>query len=159
MCTPTIIDASVFGTVLNKSKSVELHSWLEQGGGVLVYAIDGGYWDELSRSTRMLALMNAYRQANHARQIGMDAVKAAEDSLQPIRTRSKDKDKPILALAKAANALVLCTGDKKLKEDFVDPKVLPDVGRARRAVYPIDAAQPIRHRFLDERRCENPQCS
>ena len=159
MCTPTIIDASVFGTVLNQSKSAELHSWLEQGGGILVYATDGGYWDELERSPRMLALMNAYRQANHARQIEPNAVKAAEESLQPVRTRSKGKDKPILALAKAANALVLCTGDEALKKDFVDPKVLPDVGPDQRAAYPIDADQQIQRRFLNEWRCENPQCA
>lgn len=106
----------------------------------------------------MLDLMNAYRQANHARQIGAEAVKAAEDSLQPIPTRSKAKDKPILALALAANALVLCSGDKALKEDFLDPKVLPSIGLDQRAVYPIDAAQPIQRQFLDEHRCENLQC-
>ncbi len=106
----------------------------------------------------MLALMNAYRQANHARQIGPDAVKAAEVSLQPVPTRSKAKDKPILALALASNALVLCSGDKALKDDFVDPKVLPSVGSDQRAVYPIDANQPVQRRFLNEHRCENLQC-
>lgn len=158
MCTPAIIDASMFGTVLNPSKSAALHSWIEQGAGILVYSTDGGYGVELLRSTRMFDLMKAYRQANHARQIGADAIKAAEDSLQPVWTRSKAKDKPILALALAADALVLCTGDKALKADFLDPRVLPDVGSHQRAVYPIDAKQPIQRQFLDERRCENPQC-
>ena len=107
----------------------------------------------------MLNLMKAYRQANRARQIGADSVKAAEDSLQSVRTRSKAKDKPILALAKAADVLVLCAEDKKLKEDFVDPELLPRTGPQRRAVYPIDADQPTQRQFLSKRRCTNPRCS
>ena len=157
MCTPTIIDASAFGTVLNKSKSAALHSWIEQGGGILVYSPEGGYGKELLRSTRMFELMKAYRQANLARQIETGAVEAAQASLQCVSTQSGAKDKPILALAKAAGALVLCSADKKLKVDFCDSTILSTIGPRQRVVYPIDANRPTQRQFLDKHRCRNPR--
>lgn len=158
MCTAVVIDASVFGIVLDTSRSAELRSWIERGNGIALYSAEGGYSHELGKSRRMLALMREYRRANRARLVASDSLKVAEESLRVVRTRSKAKDKPILALAMAGEALVLCSEDNKLKRDFVDTRLLPTVGGRRRSVYPVEKPLPEQRRFLERHLCTKRRC-
>lgn len=106
----------------------------------------------------MLALMREYRRANRARLVASDSLKVAEESLRVVRTRSKAKDKPILALARAGEALVLCSEDNKLKRDFVDTRLLPTVGGRRRSVYPVEKPRLEQRQFLERHLCTKRQC-
>lgn len=158
MCIPAIIDASALGTVLDPREGAELRSWIQRGDGRVVYSNDGGYWNELKKSTRMFRLIEAYRRAGHARFVTADSIRAAEESLAHITTRSGTKDKPVLALAKVSDALVLCSDDSDLKDDFLDAGMLPKVGRRKRSVYPMDRPGADRRRFLARHRCRHGLC-
>ena len=106
----------------------------------------------------MLELMTEYRRANRARLVASDSLKVAEASLRVVRTRSKAKDKPILALAMAGEALVLCSDDNKLKRDFVDTRLLPPVRGRGRSVYPVEKSRPEQRRFLERHLCTKRRC-
>lgn len=159
MCIPTIIDASAFGAVLDPRAGTELRSWIDRGHGRVVYSNDGGYWNELVKSGRMLELIEAYRRADRARLVDAASVRVAEESLMHVTTRSRAKDKPVLALARASGALVLCSTDAALMDDFLDARLLPKVGRRKKSVYPIDRSAATRRRFLERRRCRQGLCS
>ena len=159
MCIPTIIDASAFGAVLDARGGTELRSWIDRGHGRVVYSNDGGYWGELVKSGRMLELIEAYRRADLARLVDAASVRFAEESLIHVTTRSGAKDKPVLALARASGALVLCSTDAALTNDFLDARLMPKVGRRKRSAYPIDRSAADRHRFLRRRRCHQRRCS
>ena len=159
MCIATIIDASAFGAVLDPSAGTELRSWIDRGHGRVVYSNHGGYWDELVKSGRMLELIEAYRRADRARLVDAASVRVVEESLMHVATRSGAKDKPVLALAKASDALVLCSTDGELTDDFLDAQLLPKVGRRKRSVYPIARSGVTQRRFLGRRRCRQGLCS
>jgi len=124
-----------------------------------VYSATGGYWKELERSSRMLRLIADYRRADRARLLAASSLRTAEESLTDVATRSGMKDKPVLALAMASDALVLCSADDKLKEDFLDARLVPKVGRRKRSVYPMEQPGANRRRFLGRRRCRQGLCS
>ena len=159
MCIPTIIDASAFGAILDPRAGTELCSWIDRGHGRVVYSNDGGYWDELVKSGRMLELIEAYRRADRARLVDAASVRVAEESLMHVPTRSGAKDRPVLALARASGALVLCSTDAALMDDFLDARLLPKVGRRKRSVYPIARSGATQRRFLGRRRCRQGLCS
>ena len=158
MCIPTIIDASAFGAVLDPRAGTEFRSWIDRGHGRVVYSNHGDYWEELAKSRRMLRLIADYRRADRARLVNADSVQVAEASLRNATTRSGAKDKPVLALAKASDALVLCSRDDGLKNDFRNVQLLPKVGRRKRSVYPIDQRGAVRRQFLEQRRCRQRPC-
>ena len=158
MCIPTVIDKNVIGEFLDESKKPELNDWIARGDGIVVYSESGGYWDEVSGSSRMIELLQEYRRANRARLIASEEVRTVERSLEDICTRSGKKDKPILALSMAARALLLFSYDKKLQQDFLDINILPKVGRQTRKVYPSDQERTKRRRFLNRNRCRELSC-
>ena len=153
MCIPTIIDASAFGDVLHSPAGADLREWIKRGDGRMVYSERGGYRNELARSEQMQVLVREYRRANRVHLVAADSIRVAEESLARVTTRSREKDKPILALALASRASVLCSNDQNLMADFRDTGLLPRVGGRRRAVYPTGASSAVRSQFLRQRRC------
>ena len=154
MCVRTIIDTSMFGELLSDSVG-PLRSWVERKDGVLVYSNGGRYGIELRRSRRTLELFRSYRQRGSALRIPNDLVAAQDAHLAGRELRSDDPH--LVALARASQALVLCTGDVKLRRDFLDTDALEKVGRTARAVYPLNASPAVQRQFVGRRRCRNRQ--
>lgn len=116
MCTRTIIDASVFGE-LNSPKMQPLWTWVKSGHGIIVYTNGGKYDEELrKKAPATYELFMRYRQSGKARLFWWNDVQAHEQTIGSAARRSNDPH--ILALAQASGALVLCTVDGKLKDDF-----------------------------------------
>ena len=191
MCIRTIIDTNMFGELLSDPVRPLLR-WIERKDGVLVYPDGGKYHDELRhqgfgihdidqpqrpregrdheprRSGTIRRLLRNYRQRGHVTRIRRSRV-AVED--QHIAARDLRSDDPhIVALARASDALVLCTNDTDLKEDFTNSALLPRVGGEARAVYPLPRPpdqrsglgpgrqiEQTQRDFLDHRKCAGRQ--
>ena len=154
MCTATIVDTSELHKVLVSKKQdgdSTFRSWIKRRDGVLVYAPSGDYREELRKNLKAMALMESYRQKNHAKLISAAALSASEKKLQGRRIQSDDRH--VLALALASDALVLCSGDNELCADFNNTEVLPKIGRQARAIYPTKATKKKREEFLGKRKC------
>ena len=130
-------------------------NWVGRKDGILVYSEGERYGTELSESRRTLDLIRSYRQRGSPLLIPDSAVAAQNAQFAARRIRSNDAH--ILALARASQALVLCTDDTKLRKDFLDSEVLEKVGRIRRGVYPLNASSTKQRKFVDRRRCPNRQ--
>ena len=156
MCVRTIIDTNMFGELLSDSVA-PLRSWVERKDGVLVYSDSGQYGAELKRSRKTWELFRSYRQRGSAMLIPHSLV-AAENAHVAAR-ELQSNDPHLVALARASHTLVLCTGDVRLKRDFLDTDVLENVGRNTRAVYPLNASPAIQRQFVGRRRCRRRQGS
>lgn len=150
MCTPTIIDASVFGK-LGSLTMQPFWKWMKNGNGVIVYT-DGGKYDEELRRRAPAAYERflSYRQSGQARLFKWNGVQAHERAIASAARRSNDAH--IIALARASDSLILCTCDGDLKEDFLDKRLLPAVQKKRRAVYP-SRDRKKQQDFLRRREC------
>lgn len=154
MCTAAIVDADVFHRVLPSGKGdgdPVFLSWIRRRDGSLVYAEAGKFSDELKRNPRTLRLMQEYRSGQRARLIRTDELERAEAMLRGVGMRSNDSH--VLQVALASDALVLCSNDGRLREDFGDAEVVPRVGRRARSLYPLSAGRKSRVAFLRRRRC------
>jgi len=151
MCTHTIIDASVCGKI-GSAQMQPLLGWIKRGHGILVYTDGGTYDQELRKKPceKTYDLFMAYRQSGRARLFRWSQVGTQESELDSTTLRSNDPH--IIALARASGALVLCTCDGDLKNDFLNRELLPRVNGKRRAVYPFRSTgrQP---NFLRSREC------
>ncbi len=192
MCVRTIIDTNMFGELLSDPVRPLLR-WIERKDGVLVYPDGGKYHDELrrrgfsihnieqpqrprgegrdqepKRSATIRRLLRNYRQRGYITRIRRSHV-AVEDERVAARNLRSD-DSHIIALARASDALVLCTNDTDLKEDFTNSKLVPGVGGAARAVYPLPRPpdqrsglgpgrqiEQTQRDFLDHRKCAGRQ--
>lgn len=152
MCVRTIIDTDMFGELLANGVG-PLRDWVERKHGVLVYSNGGRYGEELRRSPNTLELFRSYRQRGSAVLVPRERVAAEDAHVAACRLRSNDAH--LVALARAGRALVLCTGDQALRGDFLDTDVLENLGRNRRAVYPVGAAPAVQRRFVGRRRCRD----
>ena len=154
MCTAVIVDADVFHRVLPSTKGdgdPVFLSWIRRRDGALVYAETGKFSDELKRNPRTLRLMQEYRSGQRASLIRADELKRAEAMLRRAEIRSNDMH--VLQVALVSDALVLCSNDGRLRDDFRDADVLPKVGRRGRTLYPMSADRKSRRAFLGRRRC------
>ena len=150
MCVRAIIDTNMFGELFSDQVR-PLRKWIERKDGILVYPDGGQYNEELNRSRKILELFRTYRQNGFARLIRQGRVEV-EDEHVDIHTLRSD-DLHIVTLARASNALVLCTNDEHLKEDFKNRDLLPHVGGEARAVYPLNAQPTDQRDFVDRRKC------
>ena len=154
MCTHAIVDADVYHLVLPSRRGdgdADFMSWIGRGDGVLTYAATGKFAEEVRRNPRTQRLMQEYRQSQRARLIRTDELSTAEMALHGAKIRSNDPH--VLRVALASDAVVLCTNDDALGEDFRDVEILPRVGRRRRVLYPLQADRKARGQFLGRRKC------
>lgn len=158
MCTITIIDTDSLWKLaprqsIQDRRDTELYGWIRQGHGILAYTSSGTYSDELDNSPRLRSLFEEYRRGGRAVLVGVSELERASDRLEDSMIRSNDRH--MLELALASEALVLCSGDGKLKKDFIDTNILPSVGQLKRAIYPLESSDRDRHQFLQQRQCPN----
>lgn len=158
MCTIAIVDTDSLWKLAPKEPihgklDAELYRWIDQRHGILAYTSSGKYSEELDHSWRVRMVFEEYRRGGQAVLVGSPELERAANRLDESKIRSNDRH--MLALALASDALVLCSGDKRLKEDFVNTSILPNVGRVQRAVYPRDSSDTDRHQFLQQRECPN----
>ena len=72
MCTATIVDTNALHKALVSKKQdgdSTFRSWIKRRDGVLVYTPSGDYREELRKNLKAMALMESYRQKNHAKLI------------------------------------------------------------------------------------------
>lgn len=154
MCLMTIVDTNVLWKIAPKQehqRDDELCSWIRQGHGILVYCNEGKYFKELCNSERVFRVFAEYRRGQKAKLIENSALENARIALIDVPIRSDDRH--MLELSLAGDALVLCSKDKKLKKDFVNPGILPDVEQKPREIYPIDQSLEKRVSFLRTHQC------
>ncbi len=157
MCTRIIIDVNVLSETLadsTKTGDPLLRRWITRGHGIVVYSDTGKYHQEMARGNKKtLELLGQYRRANRLYQVTEKQLQDARKGISKLDTRSNDKH--ILTLAYASRALILCTKDKDLQQDFTNTKFLPKIGKSNRSVYPMKQARKIRSEFLEKRKCPN----
>ena len=158
MCTVAIVDTNVLTILAPKRKKRHnqdpvLCEWIRQRHGILAYSKRGKYSSELRHSQRIWRIFREYRRGQQAALINDAELCRAEERLKHSAIRSNDKH--LIELAMASNALVLCSDDKKLKKDFVDVSILPNIGERTRVVYPIKATEGQRRSFLRSHECPN----
>ena len=162
MCVRTLLDASAFRHVCESSARTaghQLRRWITRGDGIVVYSEDMAYATELDRYGMVRELLADYTRRGLAMRVAVEDVHAARQSIPRRPTRRSD-DPHVLALAAAGQVTVLFSCDARLREDFVNREVLPNVGRQRRSSFPLRPEQPQdtadaarRQRFLNIRRC------
>ena len=154
MCTVAVIDTDVLWKVApapNKSGDSDLCAWIDLRHGILAYSNSGQYFDELFHSRRVWRVFEEYRRGQQATLVSASQLADAEKRLRNSTIRSNDKH--ILVLALASDALVLCSNDNRLKNDFTRAGVLPKVGHRSHALYPVDAPRKDRRAFLKAHEC------
>ena len=155
MCIAAIVDADVLHKVLASRKGGGdplFLSWIRRRHGLLVHATTDRYLCEL-RNNKVMDLIVEYRRSQHLKLVSDADIKRAEQQLQGASTRSNDLH--MLGLSLASDALVLCSRDGNLRDDFRDKNLLPRVGRQPRSLYPIKGSEKQRKQFLNRRKCPN----
>ena len=168
MCVRTIMDANVLAEVASGDPSQSFESliaWFDRGDGLLIYTDDEEFMTEMLRARgNWKRLVSRYRQSNQMVRAAAPQVAKAKRDIAANPLRSRRKDVHLLALARVAEAAVLCTDDQGLKADFTNKQVLPRLPGRDRAVYPLPppgerdrpASRNMRQaqrRFLDSRQC------
>ena len=148
MCTNVIIDADMIGR-LNSGEMRILLKWIERGEGTIVYSDHAKYSNEIRGKT--YDLFAAYRRNGSAVLMRSEQVENEESTIDDSMLKSNDSH--IVALARASGTTVLCTGDNRLKRDFLNRTLLPPIGRKHRAVYPMSGSDKNRRDFLGRRKC------
>ena len=148
MCTKLIIDADMIGR-LHSGEMRILLNWIERGEGAIVYSDHAKYSNEMKGITS--ELFAAYRRNGSAVLIRSKRVENEESTIDDGMLKSNDSH--IVSLARASGATVLCTGDNRLKRDFLNKTLLPPIGGKRRAVYPMSGSDKNRRDFLGRRKC------
>ena len=158
MCTVAVVDKNSFWRIAPSPNKLDrkdscLTSWIEQGYGVLAYSTEGGYLEELADNERILRFFVEWRRQPIARLIGSCQLNHARSKLRHVEIRSNDRH--VLELALASEALILCSEDKRLQEDFVDPQIIPRIHSRSRKVYPHEKSQQDRCDFLRQYQCQD----
>jgi len=158
VATVAIVDKNSFWRIAPSPKRPDridscLISWIEQGYGVLAYSTEGGYLEELADNERILRFFVEWRRQPIVRLIATCKLDGARAKLRHVEIRSNDRH--VLELALASEALVLCSEDKKLQEDFVDTQILPRIDSRSRKVYPHEKSQEDRREFLRQYQCQH----
>lgn len=123
---------------------------MEKRNGCIVYTNGGIYAREMKG--KALDRFESYRKNGLAKLIKFERVQEAQTRIDLQMLKSDDPH--VIALAKVSGATMLCAEDGNLEHDFVNRKLLPNVGRMRRAVYPWSATKKkTRRDFLERRKC------
>lgn len=156
MCTLVIIDAHLLTEMIPedaKQKAEDENqfvTWIRRGHGKIVYTKHGQYNKEVLDVGSILPALSRLSKAGLTKLIQESDLLEAKKDLRH-RDFNKTSDDPhILELSLASGALVLCTKDKELKNDFCR---LPKVQRKSRGVYPLGSGKGVRQTFLDRRQC------
>ena len=162
MCVRTIIDASAFRHLheqTTKTAGHQLRRWITSGPGLVVYAEDLAYGNELKKNLATFALLTDFRRRGRAERITAAEIRVTDDGIPQKPTR-RSNDPHVLALAAAGQATVLFSCDSDLQQDFSDRRVLPNVGTQRRSSVPLRVHEPYdttdahrRSQFFATRRC------
>ncbi len=121
MC--VILDADCVGEVFGSNRSIagcDLFNWLEKPDARLV--VGGKLWEELNKHRKFEKWAVEAQRSRRVRRYSDDAIATEEGDL-PTALRSNDPH--VIALARTSRARVLYSKDKKLGEDFRDPKLVP----------------------------------
>ena len=148
MCTKLIIDADMIGK-LHSGEMRILLKWIERGEGTIIYSDHAKYSNEMKGKAS--DLFAEYRRNGSADLIRSKQVENEESTIDGSMLKSNDSH--IVALARASGATVLCTGDNRLKRDFLNKTLLPPIGGKRRTVYPMSGSDKNRRDFLGRRKC------
>ena len=118
-----IIDADCVGLVFGSNRSAagrDLAKWLKNRGARLVAG--GQLREELKRDTRFQKWAEEAQKGGRFKKIpGLDI--AREESRLP-RDHCRSNDLHVIALARASGARILYSKDRKLQDDFKDPRLV-----------------------------------
>ena len=166
MCVRAIIDASAFRHLLEpkpKTAGEQFRKWILKGNGLVVRTKEAQYDSELKQYTKVLRLLEDYRQRGRVESIDIKLVEQHQDHIPELPNR-RSNDPHILALAAASKATVLFSCDSNLQQDFTNTKILANVGRIRRRSVPLRFNNPEditddskRRQFLNKRMCKTRQ--
>ncbi len=155
MCVPVIIDADSIPLLVSRQGGGDdaLLKWLREGHGILTIPLSGigRYWNEVRKNRAFMELIRRYEQGGRVRKVSRQDILLAINQLKKAEIRSNDVH--VLALALASDATVLCSGDRKLGDDFKNQSILPRIGHRKRALYPLNSKAKTRHGFLSNRKC------
>ena len=114
-----ILDVNCYDIFINqKNEAMKLiHKWLKEKGGKLVYSNHEKIRQHINRNMKKRLL--EYGRAGGTKQVSKEKV---EQSMVKIKRKHhlKSNDLPILGLAFAGEAKILCSSDKKLHYDFIE---------------------------------------
>ena len=96
--------------------------WLSNRHGQLV--VGGQLLRELNESSDFNRWLGAALARNRARRIDDDRVDAETEAIRA-RQICRSNDEHVLALARVSGARLLFTNDGKLKQDFMNPDIIP----------------------------------
>ena len=153
MCTNAIVDTNLLSLLYGSTRDAELYNWICDGHGNIVYT-EYKYSDcfiEIQQVSAARNIVDVLRRNGNLKLITDDEMK--QNMIFDDNDIESD-DPHIMALARAGDALVLCTGDQDLMKDFKNHKLLPKVGRRSRAIYPHKEEQKTRRSFLQQRECD-----
>lgn len=114
-----ILDTNQWGNFLNPSNEdmKPIHKWLEKRNGKLLYSNHEDLKKEWGHSH--IRKLEEYKLKGRAKLVPCEKVKEKIKEIeQNHKLKSNKEDIPILGLAKASDAKLLCSSDQKLHEDF-----------------------------------------
>ena len=119
-----IVDTNKLGAFLADpadEDSRPIRKWLDGGAGSLVYSTGGKFKKEIQGRNK--AKLAEYARAGRAKLVPESMFADDERSLKT-RPDLRSDDPHVLALARAAGARLLYTGDRKLISDFRNKKFI-----------------------------------
>ena len=139
--------AKVFGEEERPEAGKRFFDWIHNGSGRLV--IGGRLRSELYKNQKFKMWANTAIKVGKLKEFDDDAINQLEGTLDSLRSN----DAHIIALAKISHARVLCTNDRKLKEDFKDRKI---INKPKGAIYSIPdrAVFEKQRKFLQKHSCK-----
>ncbi len=150
-----IIDANCVGEVFGTNRSAagrDLAKWLKNSGARLVAG--GQLREEMRNANRFKKWAEEAQKDGRLREISSRKVETEQSALPHDHVRSNDLH--VIALARASGARILYSKDRKLQDDFKDPRlvdkpegILLPPGESRNA-------SRMRHQVLNRRElCPN----
>ena len=119
-----IVDNDRLGRFLSDptdNDSTPIRTWLDRGRGLVVYATDGGFREEIARAAK--SRLAEFVRAGRAIHIPVDRFADDERELRA-SDRLRSDDPHVLALARASGARLLYTGDVDRMADFKDKRLI-----------------------------------
>lgn len=157
MCARFVVDQNVIFIILDPNdgeseRDLIFRAWYDDGHGFLFYTNTGKYAEE---NRHHLGILEEYAEAGKANLVSEEQLSEAEQELRRQLDSSgleiRSNDRHMLALSLAAEATILCTRDKALRDDFRNL----DIDGKTRKVYPINSKIKERQiQFLEQNRCE-----
>ena len=116
-----ILDTNLYGNFMDpKNQDMQVvRDWINKKGRLAYSPIDK-IEKELSRHTSMRTTMRLYKRIGKTKEIDRDLVEEKQKQCRGL----KSDDLHIIALAQAGNIKLLVSKDKKLHNDFKNPKLI-----------------------------------